>query len=65
MIDYSLLSLKEELEDGLNVDSLGSVINKVTKDTMDRIRYICVNIKTKGCIMHPYFFPIFLINGFI
>ena len=45
MIDYSLLSLKEKLEDGLNVkvDLLGSVIDQATIDTINRMNYIYVN----------------------
>lgn len=41
MVDYSLLSLKEKLEEGLNVkvDLLGSVIDMATQDTIKRMNY--------------------------
>lgn len=41
MVDYRSLSLKEKLEDGLNVkvDLLGSVFDKATINTLTRLGF--------------------------
>ena len=41
MIDYDLLSIKEKLDDGLNVktDLIGSVFDRATIDTINRMNY--------------------------